>query len=63
MTPDQIKAQIRGEYIILLNRADAEKINKSAIYGIISSRCREGARHNGQPSLWKLYLPEELRYE
>lgn len=63
MTPDQIKKHIRDEYIILLNRAEAGLLNKSAIYHLIKSRCLDGARHGGVVENWKMYMPDELKYE
>ena len=60
MTPDQVKKSIQAECDILLDRANKGVIRHECIYGIISSRCKEGAMHNGVPNLWMEYLPESL---
>lgn len=60
MTPTQCKEQIRDDYLHFMDRVREGKLNESAVYGLVESRCREAARHNGVPEYWKHYLPEEL---
>lgn len=60
MTPSECVDAIEVEYKKLCKKAADKKINESCIYGIISSRCRDAARHNGQPELWESYMPDDL---
>ena len=59
MTPDECRRNIRIEWMKLHRKADEGKINRSAIEGLINSRCREAARHNGLPANWKEYYPKD----
>ena len=60
MTPDRLREIIASEYRTKIALSKYGKLNESCIYGIIESRCREAARHNGVPDCWREYLPKEL---
>lgn len=51
MTPDQLKALLRGEYEELLRRG----VRNPDV--LIEARCREAAAHNGVPEYWRNYMP------
>lgn len=60
MTPQECRAKIRDAYTALMEVVNAGRMNESAVFGIIESRCRTAAWHNGMQGAWRSYMPEEL---
>jgi len=60
MTPQEVINSINKSYEDLKQRARDGNLNESAIYGMVESLARDGARHNAQPQLWREYMPNEL---
>jgi len=57
MTPDQCKTAIKSEYNTLMAMVGRGTLNETAVFGLIEPSCRNAARHNGVPNLWRMYLP------
>jgi len=53
MTPEECRRSIRGEW----ERLSARKVRNAV--RIVEGLAHDAARHNGQPALWRSYLPED----